>query len=114
MSQFDSMSSQSPGDLPHVRFRRLLFRSWHRGTQEGDLILGSFAENCLPSCDTAQIDRFEALLDCTDPELFDWIIGGITPPPQHDHDVMRLLRDFCTRPSRTPTHNGNRPKGAII
>jgi antitoxin CptB len=90
-----------------IRSRRLLFRSWHRGTQENDLILGSFAECCLPSFDTAQLDRFEALLDCTDPELFDWIISGISPPPQHDHDVMRLLRSFCTGPSRTPKHNGN-------
>ncbi|MEA2788532.1 MAG: Flavinator of succinate dehydrogenase, partial [Acetobacteraceae bacterium] len=52
-------------------------------------------------------DRFEALLDCTDPELFDWIIGGSAPPPQHDHDVMRLLRNFCTPPSRTPEQYGD-------
>jgi succinate dehydrogenase flavin-adding protein (antitoxin of CptAB toxin-antitoxin module) len=30
------------------------------------------------------------LLDCTDPDLFDWIIGGFAPPKEHDHDVMRL------------------------
>lgn len=95
------------GDHSNIRSRRLLFRSWHRGTQENDLILGSFAECCLASFNPAQLDRFEALLDCTDPELFDWIIGGISPPPQHDHDVMRLLRDFRIEPNRTPKHNGN-------
>jgi succinate dehydrogenase flavin-adding protein (antitoxin of CptAB toxin-antitoxin module) len=28
---------------------RLLFRSWHRGTQESDLLLGAFADGCLPT-----------------------------------------------------------------
>ena len=103
MTQLTIMSD----DHPNIRSRRLLFRSWHRGTQECDLILGSFAERCLPSFDTAQFDRFEALLDCTDPELFDWIIGGVSPPPQHDHDVMRLLRNSCTHPNHTPKLYGN-------
>ena len=94
-------------DHADIRFRRLLFRSWHRGTQECDLILGSFADSCLSDFDTAQLDRFEALLECTDPELFDWIIGGVTPPPRHDHDVVQLLRNFCTAPNRTPKNTGN-------
>src|SRR3954447_12973623 len=78
-----------------VRRSRLLFRCWHRGTQESDLILGPFAETSLTSLDSAQLDRFEALLECTDPDLFDWIFGVSAPPPEHDHDVMRLLRGFC-------------------
>ena len=89
-----------------LRRRRLLFRCWHRGTQESDLILGSFAETCLAGFDSGQLDRFEALLDCTDPDLFDWILGGIAPPPEHDHDVMRLLRDFCARRHRGPNDSG--------
>jgi succinate dehydrogenase flavin-adding protein (antitoxin of CptAB toxin-antitoxin module) len=36
-----------------VRLRRLMFRSWHRGTQESDLILGSFAEAYLPAFESA-------------------------------------------------------------
>jgi antitoxin CptB len=90
---------------PDISRKRLLFRAWHRGTQESDLILGSFAAIRLRGFDNAQLDRFEALLDCTDPELFDWMLGEIAPPPQHDHDVMRLLRDFCARPGRISEHN---------
>jgi antitoxin CptB len=104
MTQRDNVSGGQQCDQCDVRYRRLLFRSGHRGTQESDLILGPFAELSLPGFDTVQLDRFEDLLDCTDPDLFDWIIAGIRPPPQHDHDVMRLLRNFCTRPSRTPAH----------
>jgi antitoxin CptB len=55
---------------PDVRSRRLLFRCRHRGTQESDLILGSFAETSLARLDSIQPDRFEALLDCPDTDLF--------------------------------------------
>jgi antitoxin CptB len=94
----------SEADLPRepdVRCRRLLFRSWHRGTQENDLIFGPFAETYLASLDSAQLDRFEALLDCPDTDVFDWVMGRV-PPPEHDHDVMRWLRGFCVERRHQP------------
>jgi antitoxin CptB len=97
------LSSASQPEHRDVRCRRLLFRCWHRGTQESDLVLGSFAEASLKNLDNTQLARFEALLDCTDPDLFDWIFGGTAPPPEHDHDVMRLLRGFCAGAGRSKT-----------
>ena len=97
MSVFDGASEDVRYDNFDIRQRRILFRSWHRGTQEIDLILGSFAEAALTGLDKAQLDRFEALLDCTDADLFDWIIAGSTPPLAHDHDVMGLLRSSRDR-----------------
>jgi hypothetical protein len=41
-----------------------------------DLLLGSFADTCLAGFDNTQLERFEALLDCSDPDLFEWILGG--------------------------------------
>ncbi len=87
-----------PSDL---RRKRLVFRSWHRGTRESDLILGSFAETYLAAFDDAQLDRYEALLDCPDAELFDWIAGRAMPPPAYDHDVTRLLLTFRYTPRAT-------------
>jgi antitoxin CptB len=95
MEMRDIPSQATDRDHADVRCRRLLFRCWHRGTQESDLILGSFAEDSLKTLDGDQLGRFEALLDCTDPDLFDWIFGVSDPPPEHDHDVMRRLRSFC-------------------
>ena len=92
-----------------LRYRRLMFRCWHRGTQESDLIFGPFAETSLNGFDSSQLDRLEALLDCTDPDLFDWILGGFTPPPEHDHDVMQMLRDFSARPHRGRQQRGQLP-----
>ena len=85
-------ASASPRGVCDIRCRRLLFRCWHRGTQEIDLIFGSFAESTAGHLSPAQLDRFEALLDCDDTDLFDWVTGHSTPPPVHDHDVMRMLR----------------------
>ena len=74
-----------------IRRKRLLFRSWHRGTRESDLILGRFADAHLAGFAEAQLDRYEALLDCADADIFDWVSGRTAPPPEHDHDVTRLL-----------------------
>jgi antitoxin CptB len=81
----------SPSD---IRKKRLLFLSWHRGTREADLILGSFAEANLAAFDEKRLDGYEALLDCPDADLFDWLTGRTTPPPEYDSDVTRLLLAF--------------------
>src|ERR1700758_3852644 len=86
----------------NVHRNRLLFKSWNRGTQESDLLLGSFADSCLAGLDTSQLLRFEALLDCSDPDLFEWILGGGVPPAQHDHDVLHLLRAYWSHGDNTP------------
>jgi antitoxin CptB len=81
-----------------LRRKRLLYRSWHRGTRESDLILGRFAAACLAGFDDAQLDRYEALLDFADADLFDWVAGRAAPPDALDHDVMRLLLAFTHSP----------------
>jgi antitoxin CptB len=77
-----------------IRRKRLLFRSWHRGTKETDLLLGSFAERYLAAFSAEQLDRYEALLENDDGLLYDWIAGRVAPPPEHDNDIMRLLLQF--------------------
>src|SRR5215470_16486949 len=64
-----------------IRRKRLSFRSWHRGTRESDLILGRFADAYLTAFDEVQLDRYEALLDYPDADIFDWISGRAAPPP---------------------------------
>jgi antitoxin CptB len=81
-------------DTREIRRKRLLFRSWHRGTREADLLLGSFAEANLAGFDEARLDRYEALLECPDADLFDWITGRTAPPAESDTDVTRLLLAF--------------------
>jgi antitoxin CptB len=81
-----------------TRRKRLLFRSWHRGTKETDLLLGSFAERHLPELTPDQLDRYEALVDREDSDLYDWLIGRLPPPPEFDTDVFRMLLAFRYMP----------------
>jgi antitoxin CptB len=80
-----------------IRRKRLLYRSWHRGTREADLLLGPFAERRLGELSPPQLDRYEALLAENDADLYDWISGREPPPPASDSDVLRLVKDFCVR-----------------
>ncbi|MGH7061979.1 MAG: succinate dehydrogenase assembly factor 2 [Stellaceae bacterium] len=80
--------------LSAIRRKRLSYRSWHRGTRESDLLLGRFADTHLARFDEGQLDRYEALLECSDADLFDWVTGRVPPPVLYDHDVTRLLFRF--------------------
>lgn len=76
------------------RRKRLLFRSWHRGTKEADLLLGSFAEANLATFSPADLACYENLLEQEDADLWDWMIGHSEPPAELDTPVMRALRAF--------------------
>jgi antitoxin CptB len=78
------------------RRRRLLFRSWRRGTREMDLIMGRFAEAAIGELTAAEIDEFERLADVSDSELYDWLTGSRPVPADYDLRVFRRLRDFFT------------------
>ena len=77
-----------------IRRKRLRFRSWHRGTKEMDLLLGSFADRHLEAMSADQLERYEALLELPDPQIYLWLLDRAEPPPDFDHDLMTLLRNF--------------------
>jgi antitoxin CptB len=97
-----------------IRRKRLLFRSWHRGTRESDLILGRFADSHLAGFEDAQLDRYEALLDCSDADIFDWVSGRTTPPPEHDNDVTQLLLSFSNTNPHPPSPDGLGPPSPAL
>lgn len=57
------------------RRRRALFRAWHRGTREMDLLLGRFADAYIGDLSDADLAHFEALMDAPDRDLFAWVTG---------------------------------------
>jgi antitoxin CptB len=76
------------------RLNKLRFRAWRRGFREADLILGPFADRHVEALSPAQLDEFETLLDQPDQDLYAWIIGTAPTPPQHEGEVLGLIRDF--------------------
>ena len=70
---------------------RLRFRSWHRGTKEMDLLLGSFADKHLHAFTPEQLVTYQAILEIGDPDFYDWITGQKEVPPEFQSDVMSLI-----------------------
>ena len=73
------------------RRRRLRFRSWHRGTREMDLLMGSFADAHIATFAPEALAQYEAILELSDPDLYNWITGGEAVPKEYNNEVMRLL-----------------------
>jgi antitoxin CptB len=77
-----------------VRRRRLLFRAWRRGVRETDLIVGRFADAYIDTLDDGALDEFEALIEVPNTELYAWVTGDETVPPNLDTAVLRKLISF--------------------
>ncbi|HYC17730.1 MAG TPA: succinate dehydrogenase assembly factor 2 [Pseudolabrys sp.] len=77
-----------------ARRRRLLFRCWHRGIREMDLVLGRFADANLASLGDDDLDELERWLDVPDQQLFAWVNGMEPAPANYDTALFRRLRAF--------------------
>lgn len=62
------------------RRRRILFRAWHRGIREMDLVLGTFAEEELATLTDAELDHLEVIMAEEDNDLIKWVIGERAVP----------------------------------
>jgi antitoxin CptB len=62
-----------------ARLKRIRWRC-RRGTRELDALLGGWLERHAAATDAAQLDVFDTLLDCQDPDLWDWLLGHAVPP----------------------------------
>jgi antitoxin CptB len=77
------------------RRRRILFRSWHRGTREMDLLLGRFAESAIADLDDGELDAFERLMEVPDRDLFSWITGTAPTPDNYAGPVLDRVVAFA-------------------
>ncbi|MBM3636914.1 MAG: succinate dehydrogenase assembly factor 2 [Alphaproteobacteria bacterium] len=88
-----SGTTLSSADLDPRR-RRLLYRSWHRGMREMDLLMGQFADAHLLGFSDQELDLFETLSENQDQELLSWIDGSKPVPSEFDHEMFRRLKNF--------------------
>lgn len=88
-----SGSSRTSADLDPRR-RKVLFRAWHRGMRETDLIMGRFADAEVGTLSDAELDEFEQLIEVLDRDLLSWITGEAEVPENYDTAVFRRLKAF--------------------
>ena len=96
MSRLDDTTFQLPRLRVTLRSRRPLFRCWHRGKRESDFILGGFSD-VISRILAEHSSTVEALIEFTDPDLFDWF--EIAAPEEHDRDVM-VAATVCSAPDQ--------------
>lgn len=77
-----------------TRRRKALFRSWHRGTREMDLVLGRFADAQIDRLSDAELIDYELLMKAPDRDLFRWITGTDETPANYDTAVFRRVQGF--------------------
>jgi len=73
---------------------KLIYRSWHRGTKELDLILGNFIEDNISDMKETEIKVYEDLLASEDPEIYNWIVKSENPPNQHLDNLIKKIRYY--------------------
>jgi len=77
-----------------ARRKRILFRAWHRGTREMDLLLGQFADSAIGSMSDAELDSFEILMEVPDRDIFTWITGKEPTPDNYDTPIFQRVVAF--------------------
>jgi|TARA_B100001063_G_scaffold123275_1_gene115061 antitoxin CptB len=68
--------------------KKILFRSWHRGTKEMDLVLGTYADNNLSNMSYDELMHFQSFLNLSDPDLYKWLISEEKAFPEEFRDLI--------------------------
>lgn len=77
-----------------LRRRRILFRAWHRGTKEMDLVMGRFADAEIYAMSEGDLSEFERLLEVPDQDLFAWVTGKVAVPANYASAVFGRLKSM--------------------
>src|SRR3954452_11059607 len=76
------------------RRKRLLFRCWHRGTREMDLILGRFADAAIADLSNAELGQLEQLIEVPDPDLYAALSSDVLLAPEFRTGLFDRIKSF--------------------
>jgi len=86
-------STRSSGGLDDRR-KRLLFRCWHRGTREMDLILGRFADAKIAELSDSELRELERLIEVPDADLYAALTGDKTLLANYTGRLFERIKAF--------------------
>ena len=76
------------------RRKKALYRAWHRGTKEMDLVLGPFADAHIGDLVEADLAELERLMDLPDVDLFGWFTNPASTPANYATPFVDRIRQF--------------------
>ena len=93
--------SRTSADLDPRR-RRILYRCWHRGIREMDLVFGQFAEAEIAGLPDGELDELETIMAEEDNDLVKWITGEKPVPEQYRTPLFERIASY--RPDFEDSH----------
>lgn len=76
----------------------MIYRSWHRGIIEADLLLGPFVDQYLDDFQEEQLGHYESILSIPDQELVPILYGQEQLPKKYENEVMlKLIEEIRKR-----------------
>ncbi|OPB31672.1 succinate dehydrogenase assembly factor 2 [Bartonella sp. AR 15-3] len=79
------------------RRRRLIFRAWHRGIREIDLIFGQYVDAHINKMSDQTVSKLEYIMSFEDRDLLTWITGEVSVPSEVDSPLFRDIINYCSR-----------------
>lgn len=89
-----TMFLQATIDSLMSELKRLLYQSNHRGCKEMDILLGNFATHMLHTLSQYDLLDYAALLEVSDAQIYDWLVGRAAIPHEFDTSILRELIKF--------------------
>jgi antitoxin CptB len=77
------------------RRKRILFRCWHRGIREMDLVLGSFADAEIENLSDEELDALERIMAEEDADLIKWVTGEQPLPEKYRDGLFARVAAYC-------------------
>lgn len=64
-----------------------------------DLLMGTFADRNVPEFDENLLEQYDEMLNCSDPDLYNWFSGREPPPANQVTDVLTkfLAHEFVEK-----------------
>lgn len=76
--------------------KQLIYRSWHRGCKETDIILGNYAKAKLSNLDENQLNLYAEFIDENDWDIYAWMVGSMEIPEKYNNWLIKDLKEFSS------------------
>ena len=72
----------------------LIYRSWHRGSKETDILLGDFAKSQIHTLNEEELAVYTTLIEENDWDIYEWILNEEITVPQEYASIITKIRTF--------------------
>jgi antitoxin CptB len=71
--------------------RELIYKSWHRGCKETDILLGFFAKSCVQNMSDETIALYKDFISEPDWDIYAWLTDGANPPEKYTNIINMIV-----------------------